>query len=85
MPAVHGYLCTDCGRSHAPKDRQRAIRPMAHMTPAEIVETWQCFYDDGAGNDGAGYRMVCRDLRTVRAQLRRPPRRASSASRMAAA
>lgn len=93
MPAVTGYLCTDCGRSHKPKDRQRTIRHMAHMTPVEVIEAWQCFYDDGQGRRGAGYKMVTRDLKAVRAQLRREatlrarrkgPARASSARRSAA-
>lgn len=64
-------VCVECGYSHAPEDRQRAIRHMAGAETVDILEAWPCFYDrDGQGTSGSGYRLLMRDLAALRSRRR---------------
>lgn len=56
-------ICLECGRSHAPENRQRLIAPMQHLPREEIREAWPCFYPDGS--EAVGQRLR-RDLEAIR-------------------
>lgn len=58
-------ICLVCGRSHAPENRQRLIRPMVgELQTRHIRAAWPCFYPR---DDAAAERRLFRDIAAVRA------------------
>lgn len=54
-------ICSTCGMSHAPADRQRVLARHLPCTHAEVLDVWPCFYSDG----DAGARRFYRDVEAL--------------------
>jgi len=54
-------ICTECGSSHAPEDRQAVVRRMLPCSAEDLREAHPCWWAGGA----AGDRMLWRDLHTA--------------------
>lgn len=54
-------ICSDCGLSHAPADRQRVLGRMLPASFAEVSSAWPCLYE----NTNTGYVRFMRDRRAV--------------------
>lgn len=63
-------ICTQCGYSHRPKNRQRNIKRMVAqgVDARTIKESWPCFYPHTRMNDASDMRMF-RDIAAVKKEL----------------
>jgi len=60
-------ICTQCGHSHLPKNRQRNIKRMAldGVGTRDIKEAWSCFYPHVRKNDASDRRLFY-DIAAIR-------------------
>lgn len=57
------HFCTDCGHSHAKRNRQRILKGVLPATSKVIKELYPCFYDGGKGT--AEEQRLIRDLHDI--------------------
>lgn len=67
LPLIPIEICTQCGHSHKPRNRQKLIARMVRegLPAREIKEEWSCFYPHVVVNDPADRRLF-RDIAAIK-------------------